>query len=162
MSKTIQLTQGKVAIVDDEDYEELSKYKWHYHAKGYAARGTTVSEGLGRLYIFMQRQILNAPKDMQVDHINRNRLDNRKSNLRLATRAENSRNSINSSKNANGYRGVKFDKRYGSWSAQIEVDGKHMHLGTFESSDVAARAYDEAAIKYHGAFAMTNKRLGLL
>jgi hypothetical protein len=141
--KEIKLTKGQVTIVDDDDYEELSKYKWYFDGF-YAVRYED-----GKL-IFMHRQIVNAPKGLVVDHINRNKLDNRKSNLRLCTHRQNAVNSKH--RNNSGYKGVYYDRCLKKYVARIG----RKHLGTFATVEEAAKVYDEHAKQLYGEFAYLN------
>jgi len=155
--KTIELTQGRHAIVDDDDYEWLMQHKWHYHRTGYARRGSGGRKQHRKLY--MHREIAKAPSGFDVDHINGNTLDNRKSNLRICTRKENIRNqkliSVKRRKTS-VYKGVSWDKRDGRWIAQITVDRRSIRLGSFTNELDGALAYDEAARRFFGEFARTN------
>lgn len=137
MSKQIPLTQGQFAIVDDDDFEIVKNHKWCIH-HGYAVS----SRG-----IRMHRLIMNCPDSKEVDHINRNRLDNRKENLRICTRTENCRNRGENKDNTSGYKGVNFHKPLGKWRAKIVLNNKHIHLGYFDNPKDAARAYNDAAKK---------------
>lgn len=152
--KEIPLTRGKVAIVDDDDYAELSNYKWYYDSKGYAARHKTRDQK--RAYQSMHRQIVNAPDGMEVDHINGDRLDNRRANLRLCTRSQNQHNKGAQANNTSGFKGVQFYKRTGKWHAKIKLHGKERHLGYFATAAQAAEAYNRAAFEIHGDFAYLN------
>lgn len=159
MSKQIPLTQGKFAIVDDEDYEELVQYRWHYTKAGYASR----YGGGGRknhISIYMHRQIMNPPPGFEVHHKNSNRLDNRKCNLQIATHKENLSHQIKPKGNfTSRYKGVKWiktGKRRKRWVATIKVNYKDIHLGYFGSEVDAAKAYDEKARELFGEFAKTN------
>ena len=153
--KEISLTKGAVAIVDDEDYEELNSHKWYLNSEGYAIRD---SWGKGKkTAIRMHRQIANTPKDMDTDHINNNRLDNRKSNLRICTRAQNIRNSSLRADNACGYKGVSLHKFSGLYHARINVEKKVISLGYFKNPKEAAIAYNKAALEYFGEFSNINK-----
>jgi hypothetical protein len=157
--KTIPVGHGQSAIVDDEDYDKLSKYKWYAHRRNsntsyYASR---VEYSNGRYTnIIMHRVITNAKSNMVVDHINGNGLDNRHENLRVCTRSENSRNCKKHCDNKSGYKGVHLRKDTKKWSAQIKIDSKVINLGKFDDAISAAKAYDEAAKKYHGNFASLN------
>lgn len=154
MSKRIELTNGQFAIVDDEDYEYLSQFTWH-NAVGYARRSLGYQKG-GSKYIYMHQEIMKTPKGMVTDHINRDRLDNRRENLRICTESENARNYKRRINKSSGYTGVNFNKTTGKFQAQITLNRKNIHLGVFECKHEAARAYNEAAIKYHGEFAHQN------
>lgn len=154
--KLIGLTQGMVAIVDVEDYDWLKQYRWSYHNNGYACRVERVG-GQQRM-ILMHREIVGAPDDVYVDHINRKRLDNRRCNLRIATPQQSAYN-MSKPKSKTGYRGVtqhSDPKRRKPFQARIRVDGKHLRLGWFETAYEAAQAYDAAARKYHGEYAVLN------
>lgn len=154
--KEIQLTQGKVAIVDDCDYEWLSQWKWQYTSIGYARRNTPRPN---RKCIMMHRAILERAlgyADFQdTDHINNIRLDNRRCNLRPASRSLNQANRRNC-RNTSGYHGV-HKTPWGTWVARVQFKGKRYHLGTFNTPEAAAKVYNEAARKYHGEFAVLNK-----
>jgi hypothetical protein len=149
----IALTQGKIAIVDAEDFERLNRYRWcACKCKGtyYAVRvehGRTVR---------MHREIMRAPKGMLVDHADHNGLNNRKSNLRLCTNAQ---NSYNQQANANGtsrYKGVSWHKCSRKWSARVRCDGKFYNLGDYKDEIEAAKAYDRKARELFGEFACLN------
>lgn len=155
MSKEIPLTQGKVAIVDDEDYSMLSQYRWFLHTTGCAIRHFGHGRKDRRM-IRMHREIMNAPKELQVDHINGDKLDNRRSNLRLATNSQNQMNCRKRYGNDSKYKGVCWHWQNSKWRANIKIDGKQTHLGLFLNEIDAAKAYDDAARKYFGEFAKTN------
>ena len=149
--KEILLAQGEVAVVDDEDYSRLSKYKWCCRSDGYVVRSTRVKGKSKTLY--MHREILQTPEGMDTDHINHNKLDNQKTNLRACTRAQNLYNQ-KQKQNISGYKGV---ERVGQrWRAAIGIDGKYVRLGCFLNKEDAARAYDHAARGLFGEFASTN------
>lgn len=154
MTKEIQLSQGYVALVDDEDYEWLSQWKWTYH-NGYAYRNITVptnASGFGTQR--MHRLILDASRFFEVDHIDGDGLNNIRSNLRLATRTQNSRNRRGTG--YNGLKGIAIHKFSGLWQAKIRANAKQIHLGYFKTPEAAAHAYDAAARQYHGEFARLN------
>lgn len=157
MTKTISLTQEKVAFVDDDDYLKLSKYRWFALDRGnglwHACRNSRQRKG-EKHTIYMHRQIINAPSKIIIDHINRNGLDNRKENLRTATKAENARNSV--SRRGCQFKGIYFHKASHLWHARIVVNRKCISLGYFATPEDAAKAYDNAAIRYFKEFANLN------
>lgn len=149
--KEIPLTKGKVAIVSDEDYEELSKYNWHAKVGNktfYAMR--SIKTGVNKQKnIFMHRVIMQTPKDMVTDHIDGNGLNNQRENLRLCTHSENLRNRKKNTNNTSGYKGVCWNKVYKKWQAQLCFNSKVMNLGCFLEKEDAYKAYCEASEKYH-------------
>jgi hypothetical protein len=151
--KEIPLTNGKVALVSDEDYEWLSKYKWRYH-NGYAARTVRTKSGK-RTTVLMHREIMNAT-NQEVDHIDGNKLNNTRENLRIATRLDNCRNVNKKRTNTSGYKGVSFDKRRGKWRARIKVNYKEVWLGYFDNKHDAARMYNFWAKDLFGEYARLN------
>ena len=156
MSKEIQLTQGKVAIVDDEDFERINQWKWYYGG-GYAGRNKKRTKGIPRglsLHCF----IMGKPSDgLEVDHIDGNKLNNQKSNLRIATRSQNAMNVGITKRNKSGYKGVSWHKCSNKWEVRIRINGKKLHLGLFINKEDAAKAYNDAAKLHHGEFANLNK-----
>lgn len=151
--KTILLTRGKVALVDDSDFEELSKYKWHAVWDGY-----NWYAAYGHKCIKMHRVILGLKSGdgKLTDHKNSNSLDNCRENLRICTNAENLRNSKKHKDNISEFKGVSWHKRIRKWLARIVFNYKIIHLGYFNSAIEAAKAYDQAAKKYFGEFAKLN------
>ena len=157
--KEIQLTQGKVALVDDEDFEYLNQWKWYANnMKGnfYATKAITVSKCKQKI-ISMHRLIMKPEKGYVIDHIDGNSLNNQKNNLRICTHAENMRNSKIYSNNTSGFKGVYWHKQTAKWMAYISYNNKITHLGLFINPKDAARAYNEAAIKFHVEFAKLNE-----
>ena len=154
--KTIELTQGKVAIVDDEDYEYLNKLKWYY-SNGYAIRNLPTINGK-RGTMWMHRVIINTPDKMDTDHKNGDMLDNRRINLRACTHSDNLLNRDKTKKNIVGYKGVyiKKGRKHNIYCAAIKYTGKLKHLGYFRTPKEAAKTYNKAALKYHGEFAKIN------
>ncbi len=155
--KTITLTQGLIAFVDDEDYKELTVHKWRVIWQPRQQAFSAVRAD-GRQIIRMHRQIMEAQPGQDVDHINHNTLDNRRENLRICTHAENMRNMRNQ-RLRNGtsiYKGVSWYKQSCKWRAKITMKGHQYHLGHFTNEYDAALAYDTAARKMFGEFALTN------
>lgn len=159
--KEIQLSQGKVALVDDDDFEWLLKYKWHIFQgptnKTCYAQTCIKKEGKWTTD-YMHRLILKPPKGIESDHRNDNGLDNQRHNLRLCTKSQNQANKLLSRENCiSRFIGVTRDKRRNKWMAQIRAQPyQSKFLGYFVSETDAALAYDQAAQKYHGDFARLN------
>lgn len=154
--KEIPITKGYVALIEDESYELVSQFKWHAAEDlrtVYAA--TRVKKDGKRVTVKMHRLIMGNPLG-KVDHINGNGLDNRISNLRVATDSQNACNRRTPTHNKSGFKGVWWHKRYQHWQASISVNGKRKHLGVFDTKEDAARAYNEAAKQHHGEFACLN------
>lgn len=160
MTKEIRLTQGQVALVDDEWFDELSRYKWqaNYDPKTKSFYATRMpSRLLGkRKTIWMHRVIINAGQGDEVDHKDGNSLNNRIENLRICTHKQNARNVGIRPSNISGYKGVVPSRNKNGWVAEIKVDGKQIYLKTWKTPEQAAVAYDEAAKKYFGEFARLN------
>lgn len=146
--KEIPLTQGKVTIVDAADYDWLNQWKWHITSHGYASRDPKTT--------YLHRFILNAPKGMWVDHINGDRLDNRRCNLRICTRQENLRNQKKQSGRSSKYKGVCWHNQSKCWMAYIKHNKVSMNLGCYKKEEDAACAYNEAATRLFGEFAKLN------
>ena len=147
--RKIELTQGKHALVDDADYESLNQLRWHYSNRGYAQRNGTL----------MHRVIMATPIGLDTDHINGDKLDNRKSNLRICTRQENCLNKVGKRNNAlSQYKGVYLLKtgKYSYWRADITRGKSILQIGYFKNERHAAMAYDLWAKDLHGEFAKTN------
>lgn len=164
MTKTIPLTKGKMALVDDEDYERISQHKWQY-CGGYASRKIQpkvreIREGAKDKWINMARVVLNIPDDLEPDHINGDKLDNRRCNLRICTRLQNNRYKpkplIPGKQPTSSYKGVY--RRSGSkrFQAHIYLKRKQIRLGLFDNEIDAAKAYDLAARELFGEYALTN------
>lgn len=160
--KEIRLTQGKVALVDDEDFEYLNQFKWQPDGLGYVRRTLSVIDQRASKTktVSMHASIMLPGEDLEVDHINRNRLDNRRCNLRLTNHSMNCVNQKLKKNNKTGYRGIweRKGKKYPvpKWRAVIVVNGKDLHLGDFLDPRNAAQAYNLAAVKYHGNYAQLN------
>lgn len=152
----IQTLQGDTVLFDDADESIVRNYEW---------RSSIIKRSSGRSYVyastrgvnkmFMHRFLMNcSDPNIFVDHINGNGLDNRRSNLRLCNRSQNSANRQSSFKSSSKYLGV--CKKRKNWRAQISVNKRTKYLGTFKTQEEAALAYNEAAKKIHGEFANLN------
>ena len=160
--KTIPLKRGLEAVVDDEDYEKVSQYKWTVYSAGgngkYWYPMVTINSGIFQRVAnrSMARVVLNFPEAQCIDHRNRNPLDNRKINLRIATPQQNSRNKgkVRIQESSSKYKGV--GRYYGKWRVYICVNRVKRYVGYFPCQFCAAIAYDMAAIELFGEFANTN------
>jgi len=157
--KRIKLSRDRFAIIDSGDYESLVKFKWYCNHYGYAVRERyfgMVGGKRKRGCVWMHREITSAPSGIFVDHKNGNKLDNRRSNLRLATNQQNKANESPKRSNTSGFKGVVWCKKRKRWVAQITFWGKCLNLGGYKNKKEAALRYDEAAIRFFGLFAKTN------
>lgn len=152
--KEIKLQNGKVAIVDDDDFVFLSKYKWFMDANGYVVVGAILDNGK-RQSIYMHRLLMGLGRGdkMKVDHVDGVKHDNRRENLRVCTHAENIRNKRHSKNNTSGYKGVHFCKARKKWTAAIKLNYKTIMIGRFENPGDAYAAYCKKAKELHGEFA---------
>lgn len=154
----ISLTQNKITFVDDEDYSVISRYNWCAHKDGNTYYAMAYIPGSGKKHkkmIYLHRLIMNAQPEQQVDHINGNGLDNRRENLRFATRSQNRQNQFHI-RGSSKYKGVTWSKRDSVWVSRITVGGKIKFTGNYKNEEDAAKAYDKAAIEYFGEFARLN------
>ncbi len=155
----IRLISGDVAFVDDEDLSMASQYRWSpSRVNGvtkYAMTSVRDANGKGRT-VYMHRLIADAPKRVEVDHINCDGLDNRRANLRLASRSENACNVLKTAGRSSMYRGVSWYKALSKWEAYIMKGKKQKLIGRFESETEAALAYDANARELFGDFARLN------
>lgn len=149
----IQLTKDYEAVIDVEDAPLVKNYNWSVVVRPhviYAKRTSLRSMTGKRLTVFLHREIMNAPDHLEVDHINKNGLDNRRSNLRLATRQQNACNQKAHADNRSGIKGVTQSR--GRWAAYIQVKGVAKNLGRFPTKEMAHIAYKEASGRLHGEF----------
>ena len=136
--------QVAVTFVDDKDYDLLSRYHWTLQSHGYVR---TYIEGKA---VYMHRMIVGGEKE--IDHINRNKRDNRRLNLRFCTRSQNNANKRKES----GFVGIRWEQDRRKWLARIGYNGRTINLGRYEDEREAALAYDKAAKEYFGDFAQLN------
>lgn len=136
--------------VDPDDFARLMKYRWHLVNVGTGSYAVSTIEGKR---VFMHRMVMGVDDpEVIVDHINRDKLDNRRENLRTATAQQNSFNVDKHSDNTSGHKGVTWDKLRRKWVASIVKDGKRRFLGRFDTAEEAARTYDDAAELLFGEF----------
>lgn len=154
--KAVKLSNGAIALVDAEDFALVEGYAWYFSVK-YAKRDESRAHGRRRIY--MHRMILEhhglLPDGMEVDHINRSGLDNRKANLRPCTHAENMRNHHGRS-NCEGYKGMRRVKD-GSYGVRISLNHQEMSLGYYRDPHFAAQIYNVAAQHFFGEYAYLNE-----
>ncbi len=151
-AKLIPLTQGKFAIVDEDMFEELNLFKWFFHC-GYARRNSKYIPGQKRRGIHMSRVVAGVPDGFECDHRSLNKLDNRRSNLRVATHTQNIQNRGACRSNRLGVKGVGYQKDMKKYRARIQVNHRPILIGWFDTVEEASAAYREAAKQYHGEFA---------
>lgn len=159
--RAIPLTQGKVALVDDADYDRISRFKW-YARKGSRASVFYANRKVNGKHVGMHNEIMGAAPDpsMTPDHRDGNGLNNQRSNLRWATHAQQRYNIPLAKNNTSGFKGVRKSTsppHAFPWTAQIHVNRKCLFLGYFSTLGTAAAAYNDAALKYFGKFARLNK-----
>lgn len=152
----VPLTKGQFSLIDADDAHLIGRWNWRAQWKAnakvfYASRKSGKSEGR-RCNILMHRQIMGDPEGFQVDHIHGDTLDNRRSELRIATGSQNQWNTKMRSDNASGFKGVSWHTATGRWQAKISAHKKRMHLGYFDTAQEAHEAYCVAAREYHGEF----------
>jgi hypothetical protein len=161
--KKIPLSRGHFAIVDDEDFDKVSKLKWHVRESKQGCKtlyATSSRRNEGKVALRMHRLIIGAELRFQVDHIDGNGLNNQKSNLRICTHHQNQFNKSFSDKNKSGFKGVSSHQNSEKFRARLKLNGREIHLGLFSDKMEAALAYDLAAVKHFGQFARTNAMLG--
>jgi len=150
--RTIPLTQGQFAIVDKDVYEDVSPFQWAAWWNPCTSSYYAVRHGLAGKTIYMHRFIMGEPKGFLVDHENHDTLDNRKRNLRSATRTQNMFNQRRSSANTSGFKGVSWIKEKGSWRAVVRYNKKTFFLGYHSTAESAHAAYCKKAAELDGDF----------
>jgi len=156
--KFIKLSNEKYAIVDEDMFDELSSYKWSY-SNGYVYRKITNKEGK-RTSLYMHRFIMNPRKNLVIDHIDRDKTDNRVCNLRQCTQKENLANAIGQRNTSSKYRGVTRIKSTGRFLSRIVHNRKNYHLGVYSNENDAAQAYNDKMIELFGEYALLNEIWG--
>ena len=135
--RQIQLTKNKVTLVDDKDFEYVNHFKWYCSFKGYAVRSKKINGK--KITIHLHRELLNCPQGFEVDHINGDRLDNRRENLRVCLSSQNHINRCTNKKSSSGYRGINKSGNY--WISQIQINKINHYFGTFKTIKEALIAY---------------------
>jgi len=153
-SALCSLPDGSQFVIDNQDYPLVSKYQWRITPHGYFM-GTN---GSGER-IFLHRLIMNPPEGKFVDHVDCNKANCRRSNMRICDKTQNNRNIGLQKNNQCGYKGVYWAADRSKWRAEITVDRRHIHIGSFDTAEEAADAYDEMCLLYFGEFARTNAML---
>ena len=162
--KTITLTRGKVAVVSDEDFEFLNRWKWRAMRAGrkqtkcvwYAHRTT---ERPNRKGIYMHREVLRrcgSQESHQCDHLDSDGLNNQRQNLRPATASQNRWNMRKRTGRSSRYKGVYWNRKAEKWFSRIMFRATYKWLGSFDSEIAAGKAYDAAAVRFFGQFARLN------
>lgn len=154
MPKQISLTRGYTALVDDSDYPLVSQHKWLYVGSGYAGRFVTRNNK--KKLVYLHRFLLDAQPGQRVDHINGDRLDNRRENLRRVTLYQNQQNRKCPTHTTSGKKGVCWHRQMRKWHVRISVNGTRMHLGYYDDLETAALLYDAAARQFFNGYARPN------
>jgi hypothetical protein len=156
--KEIKLTNGGVALVDDEDFNDLNQYKWFSHKEGNTSYVWRHDKKGFRQYgkVKMHRQILNSKITESIDHINGNGLDNRRSNIRLCTAQQNQMNRKKHHNYSSSFKGVSYHAKNKKWRATINIDGKQISAGCYATEEEAAIAYNKKSFELFGEFARPN------
>ncbi len=160
--KQIPLTQCKIALVDEKDYERVSQFKWYAHKSNnttfYAVRNSSTSGGKKRARIYMHRFILGLTRsNILADHKDRDGLNNQRKNLRITDKKGNAGNTVMKPKKYSSFKGVCFRNDTNKWIAHIHINMIQKNLGNFVSEKEAALAYNRAARQHFGKFALLNE-----
>lgn len=159
---TLNLPHGKFALIDEEDFSKFSKYSWRLAGAGYVSRGVRLKAKYGGKHkiFYLHREIMVAKKGEEVDHINNNKLDNRKVNLRICNHRQNHFNRKGDTVSSSGFKGVSFkgdNCKDRPWRTRIFANKKEIYLGNFATPQEAAEVYNIAAKRYFGNYAYLNK-----
>lgn len=148
--KEVSLTKGQTALVSDCDYERVMQHSWCMHPRGYA------KARINKKYVLMHRWIMGVVDNVDLDHINGIKTDNRRENLRICNQSQNNANSRLRTVNTSGYKGVGWSEYHQMFRARLMIHRKDIFLGYFNNPEEAARAYDKKAIEIYGEFALVN------
>ena len=153
--KKIPLTHNRFALIDDEDFEKVSQYKWRVIQNRYV-EGRKI--GNGKEYIRLHRLVMNTPKNKDTDHIDCDGFNNQKVNLRICTTSQNlmRRRKLNPEKFTSRFKGVFWNTSHGKWEAKIGFNNKKIFIGRFKEELDAVRAYNERAVELFKEFALPN------
>lgn len=155
-TKTLHLSNGDAVVLDEDSHAALSNVSWYKHSQGYAVRSEgSVRKGTFKQYL-MHREIVGAKPGEYVDHINGDKLDNRRCNLRICSNKNNVVNSKPHKDSSSKYKGVSWYSPTKNWTAKVSSDGIHYYLGRFDSQEEAAVAYDKKAVELFGEYAYLN------
>ena len=149
----INLQDGLITIIDGEDYERIKHLHWFYGVGNYYV-GANLGNGK---QVLLHRLIMETPKGLHTDHKNGNKLDNRKSNLRICTPSQNQFNSRKIIKKSSRFKGVSWYKRHKLWKAYIVKNGIQIHLGYFKCEEEAAKIYNAKASELFGKYCCLNE-----
>ena len=157
-SRTVEILfpNGDSFFIDREDFVKVSAYTWHKGKRGYPIAHTSRKDVDGHKTITLHRYLLGFPQNCDIDHIDGNKMNNRRSNLLICSHQQNSFNQKMRNTNTSGYYGVSQMKSCGRYEAYIHVDGKKKYLGLYKTAEEAAQVRDDAAIIYFGKFAKLN------
>lgn len=155
--REIKLTKDKVALVDDENFEMLNRFRWYASEESQTFYAKTDQGGRkNRVRHRMHRFIMKAEKGQFVDHIDGNGLNNQRANLRFCTKQQNNMNKQKRNNCSSSYKGVSYYKSRKKWEANIQINGKNTRLGYFRTAVEAAKAYNKKALLIFGEFAKLN------
>lgn len=158
----VNLTRGYVALISPQDADLVGRWSWSALVLPDGKKRAVRRENKSSRFFYMHKQIIQPADGQVVDHINADGIDNRRENLRACVQGENVRNQRpQRRKKSSRFKGVSYDKSRGKWQAYVNVNGKRKSIGRFDTETEAALEYDAAATIAHGAFALTNRSLGL-
>ena len=153
----LKLSDGQYALIDADLFDELSQYKWCVDQDGYPMRAGKRKKADKFINVKLHRVVNQTPEGMHTDHKNRNILDCRRSNLRTVSHAQNMMNCKPHRRSTSKYKGVGWHKKSACWRVRIQKEGQRVSVGYFQDEIIAAQAYNDAALKYHGEFAYVNE-----